>query len=383
MTDNAQQILATYRMATEEASSIEQICNLLAAEMSVGTEYVATPDGPRYWHSMDRLDLPIQSSLAEVIDILPSGDEFVFQIRLPAANIALQHGGIANLLAVVAGDAFGMGKIEQLSLEELRLPPAWLQYYQGPRWGVEGIRQLLEIPSGPLIGAILKPNLGLSCEQTADLCGQLAQAGVDVIKDDEIAISPTSCPLRQRVRTVRQTLDRVQAQTGQKVLYVPNITSDLDTLAETASEAIEAGAGALLVDALTVGITSIHFIKQKWGLPVYVHRAMYGLLSKNSRYKICTPVLMTLFRLLGADFSHVGNTVISPVVADNLDKLVGPWGGLRPTMPVITGIDTANVSPNLRIAGQDTVLMLDACLYRSPSLHQKIQHIRSLLTSPE
>jgi ribulose-bisphosphate carboxylase large chain len=46
----------------------------------------------------------------------------------------------------------------------------------------------------PLIGTIIKPNVGLSAEETGELVGKLCAAGVDFIKDDE-------CPA---IRTMRR-----------------------------------------------------------------------------------------------------------------------------------------------------------------------------------
>ncbi len=42
------------------------------------------------------------------------------------------------------------------------------------------------VPSDPMIGTIVKPSVGLSAEQTAPLAIELAQAGIDFIKDDEL-----------------------------------------------------------------------------------------------------------------------------------------------------------------------------------------------------
>lgn len=56
----------------------------------------------------------------------------------------------------------------------------------GPQFGIAGTRKQMGVPSDPMIGTIVKPSVGLSAEQTAPLAIELAQAGIDFIKDDEL-----------------------------------------------------------------------------------------------------------------------------------------------------------------------------------------------------
>jgi|GEM_PF-1368573 len=376
MAERFEQILATYQITPEAGADINRIADLLAAEMSIGTEYIATIQGPQYWLCADRLESFSKSSQATVKSLEPSSFSYEVCISIPEQNISIREGGAANLLAIIAGDVFGIAGIKQVSLECIQLPSAWLQYYQGPAWGTRGIREMIGVLSEPLVGVILKPNLGLSCSQIAQLCRNLAEAGVDIIKDDEISVSPSCSPLPERIRAVVETLGDVQSKTGRRVLYVPNVTSDISSLVDLASLAIENGASALLVDAFTIGLTSLHLLKQRFGVPLYAHRVMYALLSNNSRYRIRIAVLLTLLRLLGADFAHVGNAASSSEMSGSVNALVSDWGGLKPTLPVATGVDHSNVVLNAAIARGEILLMLDACLYRCKDYAGVVKRIR-------
>ncbi len=53
--------------------------------------------------------------------------------------------------------------------------------------------------SGPLIGTIVKPSVGLSPEETAELVRQLVDGGIDFIKDDELQADGPHCPFDERV----------------------------------------------------------------------------------------------------------------------------------------------------------------------------------------
>src|SRR5690242_7741452 len=93
---------------------------------------------------------------------------------------------LPNLLATVAGNLFELKQASGLRLLDIRLPDAFAAAYRGPQFGVDGTRSLAGVHGRPLIGTIIKPSVGLSPEDTAELVGVLAEAGIDFIKDDEL-----------------------------------------------------------------------------------------------------------------------------------------------------------------------------------------------------
>ncbi len=69
---------------------------------------------------------------------------------------------------------------------DLELPPSFAQHFRGPKFGVAGCRELTGVQGRPLIGTIIKPSIGMTPQQTADLVKTLAEAGIDFVKDDEL-----------------------------------------------------------------------------------------------------------------------------------------------------------------------------------------------------
>src|SRR6201996_1405641 len=67
---------------------------------------------------------------------------------------------LPNLLATVAGNLFELKPFSGLKLLDIDLPPAFLDRYQGPQFGVEGTRRLTGVYNRPLIGTIIKPSIG-------------------------------------------------------------------------------------------------------------------------------------------------------------------------------------------------------------------------------
>ena len=74
---------------------------------------------------------------------------------------------LPNLLATVAGNLFELKPFSGLKLLDISLPPAFLDRYQGPQFGVAGTRRLTGVNGRPLIGTIIKPSIGMSPEATA------------------------------------------------------------------------------------------------------------------------------------------------------------------------------------------------------------------------
>ena len=64
----------------------------------------------------------------------------------------------------------------------------------------------------------MKPSVGLSPEQTADLVAGLAGAGIDFVKDDELMANAPHSPLEARVEAVMEAIDRAADRTGRKAM---------------------------------------------------------------------------------------------------------------------------------------------------------------------
>ncbi len=84
---------------------------------------------------------------------------------------------LPNLLATVAGNLFELRQFSGLRIEDIRLPAAFAEAYPGPKFGVEGTRRLSQVADRPLIGTIVKPSIGYTPEETADMVARLSRPG--------------------------------------------------------------------------------------------------------------------------------------------------------------------------------------------------------------
>ena len=96
-----------------------------------------------------------------------------------------EEGSIANLTASIIGNVFGFKPLKALRLEDMRIPVAYLKTFQGPATGIVVERERLDKFGRPLLGATMKPKLGLSGRNYGRVVYEALKGGLDFMKDDE------------------------------------------------------------------------------------------------------------------------------------------------------------------------------------------------------
>ncbi len=134
----------------------------------------------------------------------------------PTENIG---NSIPNLMATIAGNLFELSELSGIRLTDVALPKSFVESYPGPRQGVVGTRALTGVADRPLIGTIIKPNVGMTPDQTAAFVKELAEGGLDFIKDDELIANPPYSPLTDRVDAIMRVLNEFADRTGKRVMY--------------------------------------------------------------------------------------------------------------------------------------------------------------------
>ncbi|MHB0896384.1 MAG: RuBisCO large subunit C-terminal-like domain-containing protein [Spirochaetales bacterium] len=163
---------------------------------------------------------------------------------------------IVQLLNVVYGN---ISIKPNIRVESLDLPASLLSNFPGPRFGRQGLRELLGVPTRPLTSTALKP-MGLSPEEIADQAYRFALGGIDLIKDDHGILDQVFCPFEERVARCAEAVDRANRQTGFRSIYMANITGRMDRIQGSARRARELGAGALLLCPSLTGFDAIRLI---------------------------------------------------------------------------------------------------------------------------
>ncbi len=250
------------------------------------------------------------------------------RLAFPLANFGPS---LPNLLAAVAGNLFELRELAAVRLTDLELPPAFAERYPGPQFGVAGTRRLMGDPAGVLIGTIVKPGVGLTLDALRAMVRELAEAGIDFIKDDELNGDPPHAPLRERVAVVTDELERVAARTGHRPMYAFNITDDIGRMLDNHDRVVEAGGRCVMVCVQTVGLAAVAHLREHAALPVHGHRAMSGALLRSPQLGLSAGVFSTLARLAGVDQLHSGG--ISSKFYESDDDVLATVDAVRRPFP--------------------------------------------------
>lgn len=241
---------------------------------------------------------------------------------------------VPMLLLSIAGNFFVFPT--KARLLDVVIPKKVADEFQGPKFGVEGIRKILGVEKRPLLMHIIKPKMGMTPQQTADQVYQTGLGGADICKDDEMTSELSISPFDARLEAVMKAIERVKQETGRKMLYLVSITDEVDKINAKARRAVELGANGLLL-AYSAGPSALRVLTDdpKINVPVLLHVShMLGLLPT-----INFPVLAKLCRLCGADFMLTPCQWSSLEVASLEESLRvnqilhAPFYHIKPTMP--------------------------------------------------
>ena len=291
-----------------------------------------------------------------------------------------EEGSISNLTASIIGNVFGFKAVKALRLEDMRLPYAYLKTFIGPAAGVIVERERLDVFGRPLLGATVKPKLGLSGKNYGRVVYEGLKGGLDFLKDDENINSQPFMRWRERYLYVMEGINRAAAKTGAvKGSYLNVTAATMEDMYERAEFARELGSIIIMID-LVIGYTAIQSMCI-WGRKnytiVHLHRAGHSTYTRQKSHGINFRVICKWMRMSGVDHIHAG-TVVGKLEGDpkavkgfydtllltklKEDRTTGiyfdmDWASLRKCLPVASGgIHCGQMHQLTELLGEDVVL---------------------------
>jgi ribulose-bisphosphate carboxylase large chain len=336
-------VFATY--VIETSLPLAEAAEMLAGEQSTGTfvrvQRETADVRARFAAQIEQLEeVPLTGASA-----LPgfAGDSAhrrraELRLRFPLTNFG---DSLPNLLAAVAGNLFEMRQLSAVRLIDLDLPGAFADRYAGPQFGVAGTRQAMGRPSGAMIGTIVKPSIGLTPDELAEVVAELVEAGIDFIKDDELQGNGPASPLEARVRAVMPVLERHADRTGRKPMYAFNITDDIGRLAANHDLVAAHGGTCVMACVNLVGLAGLEYLRSVSALPIHGHRTMLGAAARSEQVGIAFRAWQKIARLSGADHLHtngISNKFYESdaEVLDSIAAVREPLAGIGSTVPVLS-----------------------------------------------
>lgn len=224
------------------------------------------------------------------------------RIGFPVDNIGAN---LPTLAATVGGNLYDLGELTGLRLVDLALPAAYRRRFAYPVAGTQGTRDGLKLFGRPLFGTIIKPNVGLRSDEIATLVGDLCEAGIDFIKDDEVATNPACAPLEERIPAVMRRVRAYRERTGRDVMVAFNITDEVDAMRRHADLVEQEGGSGVMVSMNWVGLAAMQTLRDSTPLILHGHRNGYGAFHRHPALGMSVAAYQTLYRLTGVDHMHV------------------------------------------------------------------------------
>jgi ribulose-bisphosphate carboxylase large chain len=347
-----ERVTATYLIETP--LPVEKAAATLAGEQSSGT-FVAVPGETeelkqRFAARVEAIK-PLETVTAPAI---PTG-------RAPAASYqraevkvswSIENFGtnLPTLVSTLQGNLYELAQFSGLKLMDFDVPPSFATKFRGPAFGIAGTRRLTGVEGRPLIGTIIKPSIGLSPAQTAEMVKVLVEAGIDFVKDDELMADPPHSPFDARVDAIMRMINDHAQRTGKKVMFAFNLSDELDAMQRHYDKIVASGGTCAMISVNSVGLVATKKLCDRGQLSIHGHRNGWGMLNRHPLLGIEYPAYQKLQRLAGVDQLHVNgiankfwesdDSVVRSIAAcraaEPLGKPVlpvvssGQWGGQAP-----------------------------------------------------
>ena len=337
-------IEATYYVETPYP--LAEAAAVMAGEQSSGT-FVAIPGeteelkmqyAARVEH-ISELETVTQPSL--VAENLPFNKYYRGTIRVSWSSANFGN-NLPVLCSTLMGNLYELRQFTGLKLIDIHIPDSYATQFRGPKFGIRGTAELISPESStPLIGTIIKPSVGLSIDDTAEIVRKLAEAGIDFIKDDELMGSTANSPFAKRVKAVMEVLNRYQDKTGKKVMYGFNISGEMDDMLRNYDSVVAAGGNCAMVSLYSVGITATKRIADIGQLAIHGHRNGWGMLNRHPLLGVSYTAYQKLWRLAGVDQLHVNGIrnkfwESDGSVIASIKACLTPIGPIQAALPVLS-----------------------------------------------
>ncbi len=352
-------LVCLFRVEPAKGISMKEAAGRVASESSVGT-----------WTTLYYMPERIKSLMAKVFEIKGNWVKIAYPID------DFEPGNMPQIFSAIAGNIFGMKALKNLRLEDVDWPEKIIKSFKGPQFGIEGLRKKFKVNDRPLTGTVPKPKLGMDTNEYVKYSGQIWIGGVDFVKNDENMTSQNFVKFYDTTKKILGMRDKVEDQTGERKMYLANVSSETNEMIKRAEFVAENGGEIVMVDGLTVGWAGLQTLRNVCDdlkIALYMHRAFHSTFTRNPRHGVSMLFVADAARLVGADALHIGGMgkLVSPadeiyILKEELEKrfikkhghvLQEDWHNIKSTFPVTSGGLHPGIIPRLiKLLGKDLII---------------------------
>lgn len=369
-------VLVEYYAKPKKGMKLAKLCEYIAGESSIGT-----------WTKIKTMNPTIAKKLKPHVYYVNDKKGI---IRIAYPEELFEAGNMPGIMSSIAGNVFGMKEAVNLRFQDARFTKSILKKFRGPQFGIKGIRKMTKVRKRPLVGTIVKPKVGLTSQQHAKVAYDSWAGGLDLVKDDENLTSMSFNKFDTRARLTLKARDKAEKETGEKKLYLANISAPYNEMIRRANLVKELGGEYVMVDVLTCGWSALHGIRD-WchdnKKAIHAHRAMHGALTRDPHQGISMLMLAKTYRMIGVDTLHIGTAGIGKMHGSADEELLierqvedrradehlrknvlgQPWHHLKPVFAVASGgLCPVHIPKLIRTMGNDIVIQGGGGVHGNP-----------------
>ncbi len=353
--------------------SLEKVAEHIAGESSIGT-----------WTNVSTMKQNIAKKLKPTVYYINKPTN---TIKIAYPNELFEPGNMPQIMSSIGGNIFGMKAVRKLRLQDISFPKKIIKKFQGPRLGIQGLRKLSRIKTRPLVGTIVKPKVGLTSKQHAEVAYNAWVGGCDVVKDDENLSSLSFNKFKERVNKTLRLKEKAELKTGEIKFYLPNITAECAEMLKRGEYVKERNGNYIMIDIVTTGYSALTTVRNRINLPIHIHRAGHAMFTRDPKHGMSMLVLAKIARLLGADTLHIGTAYVGKMVETKLNTLIieneieknminektkshileQSWYNIKPTLAVASGGLHPGMIPKLmKLMGKNILMQFGGGIHGHP-----------------
>lgn len=317
--ENWEYMLACFHLIPGKNLNLLQAACEVASESSTGTNFLVNTETP-FARQMNALVYKIDE------------EKELTWIAYPW-RLFDRWWNVQNILTFIAGNVFGIKEVKALKLLDVRFPPAMLEQYDWPSYTLQDMRKYLEIYDRPILWTIIKPKMGLTASEYAEVCYDFWVSGGDFVKNDEPQADQDFCPYEKMVANVKEAMDKAVKETGHKKVHSFNVSAaDYDTMIQRCEMIVNSGmekwSYAFLIDGTTAGWMAVQTLRRKYpDIFIHFHRAGHGAFTRPENpigYSVL--VLSKFARLAGASGIHTGTAGVGKMAGTPTEDVTAAEG---------------------------------------------------------
>ena len=363
-------LICQFKVTPAKGFDFRDVASMVAGESSVGT-----------WTEVQTMNKKIGKTLTPYVFYIDAKNK---RIRIAYPIELFELGNLPEIMSSIGGNIYGMKSAKGLRWEDVNLPEKMLKSFKGPRFGIKGIRKMLKVKERPLIGTIVKPKVGLTEKQHAQVAYESWVGGCDIVKDDENLTSQNFNKFKKRFLLTNKLRKKAEKQTGEKKAYLINCTAETKEMLKRIKFVEDNGGNYIMLDIITLGWAALQTARDFTKLPIHAHRAGHAMFDRDTEHGMTMEVIAQLARMIGVDTLHIGTAfgkmtggkkevlhiekeMESQFTKRTKENLMQKWYGIKPVLGVASGgVYPGIVNKIIKFMGNDIVIQAGGGIHGHP-----------------